>query len=144
LTSLTLLDPLIEDYEREHPHCTYKGWVMAGYPVQHVQSAIENWTPEQSFDTLVMTNVLPHCFDAMAVFETVRRVLKPGGILVFHEDPRPLAPLDLYDVGHPLVVTDAIIQEFLGAFETVYRNGSYFIGRKPTTLTGPKGKAWRK
>ena len=144
LQSLTLLDPLIEDYEREHPHCAYKGWRMGDYTVTPVPSPIEAWKPAQQFDTLVMTNVLPHGYDADAVFETVRKALKPGGWLVFNEDPRPLCPLDLYDVGHPLVVPQDGIDAFLADFEQVYRNGNYYIGRKPATLAWVKGKKWQK
>lgn len=131
LRSLTLLDPLIEDYEREHPHCGYKGWQMGGHQVTPVYDVIENWQPGKLFDTVVMTNVLSHCYDALAVFDTVRRILRRGGYFVFHEDPRPFEPMDLYDVGHPLVVTQAVIDEFLAEFDEVFRQGKYFIGRKP-------------
>jgi SAM-dependent methyltransferase len=144
LASLTLLDPLIEDYEREHPFCTYKHWKLYEHAVTPVKSAIEAWEPEKLYDALVMTNVLSHCYDADAVFEAVRRVIKPGGWLVFNEDPRPLAPLDLYDVGHPLVVMQDIIDVFLADFGQVYRNGNYYIGRKPLTLGTAKGKKWQK
>lgn len=142
--SVTLLDPLALDYQREHPHCTYRDNTLAGHPVTVVASAIEAWQTKQRFDTLVMTNVLPHCFNARTVFETIRRVLKPGGWLVFHEAPRLIEPLEVYDVGHPLIVPDAVMEAFLGVFEPVYRSGLYFIGRKPTSTAGAKGKAWQK
>lgn len=144
ITSLTLLDPLALDYRREHPHCAYRDGTLAGHPVTVVTSAIETWQTNQHFDVVVMTNVLPHCFDAAAVFATIRRILKPGGWLVFHEAPRAIAPLDIYDVGHPLIVTAAVLDEFLGLFEPVYQQGNYFIGRKPASLASAKGKVWRK
>lgn len=144
LTSLTLLDPLINDYEREHPHCSYKGWTMGGYAVTGVKSSLEAWKGDVKFDTLVMTNVLSHCYDAEAVFDNVKRAIKPGGYLVFHEDPRPFEPMELYDVGHPLVVPQAVVDEFLAPFDVLHKNGNYFIGRKPKTLASDKGDKWRK
>lgn len=143
LSSLTLLDPLILDYER-HPHCSYPGWFLQGIPVLAIPTTIEAWQPERAYHTVVMTNVLPHCYDAEMIFETVRRVLAPGGWLVFHEDPPVLEPLARYDVGHPLVVPAPVVAAFLKDFEPVHQNGNYFIGRKPTTLGTAKTKAWQK
>ncbi len=132
LHSLLLLDPLILAYENQHPHCTYKGWQMAGHLITSIAGTIEALQlDEPAFDCVVMTNVLSHCYDAIAVLETAWRIMRPGGYFVFHEDVRPFTPADLYDVGHPLVVSQDVIDEFLSAFEEVYRNGNYFIGRKP-------------
>lgn len=127
-TSVTLLDPLVEDYEREHPNCTYKGWMLDGLPVEHFASGAEKVKTKRQFDTLIMVNTLPHCQNALAVFATIRRILKPKGYLVFHECGRIAAPLDLYDVGHPISPVQAVIDEFLSEFEPIYHNGNYFIG----------------
>lgn len=132
LHSLSLLDPLILSYENEHPHCVYKGWQLAGHAVTPITGTVEAFIlDEPAYDCVVMTNVLSHCYDAIAVLENAWRILRPGGYFVFHEDTRPFEPLELYDVGHPLVVPKDVIDEFLSAFEAVYRNGNYFIGRKP-------------
>jgi len=128
VTSVTLLDPLVEDYEREHPHCTYKGGKLSTIPTTLVASAAEDYKTKQKFDTLIMANTLPHCRDCMAVFATIRRVLKPKGYLVFHECARIASPLDLYDVGHPISPIQSVIDGFLSDFEPVYKSGDYFIG----------------
>lgn len=128
--SVTLLDPLIDHYERQHPNCTYKVWTLYGYDVAHVAEPIERWQTEQRFDTLVMVNTLAHCYDAAEIFKVIRRVLKPGGVLVFHEVPQVYMPLELYDVGHPLSLTKAALGEFLSEFEVMYQSGDYFIGRR--------------
>lgn len=126
--SVTLLDPLLEDYEHEHPNCAYKGWKLDSYDVAHFHSPIEQLKTKAKFDTVVMINVLPHCQNATAVFATIRRLLKPKGYLVFHECPRVAAPTDLYDVGHPLSPVASVLDGFLANFEPVYKNGNYFIG----------------
>lgn len=128
VTSVTLVDPLVDEFRRIHPHCTYRDGMLDSHPVTTVASAIEEWKPETKYNTVVMTNVLPHCYDAAAVFEKIRQILAPGGWLVFHECAREPAPLEHYDVGHPLIVTEPVINEFLSGFEPVWRSGPYFIG----------------
>ena len=128
-SSVTLLDPLATDYQQQHPHCAYKDNTLAGNPVNLIGSPIERWKTSKRFDTLVMVNVLPHCYDATAIFATIRKVLKPGGYLVFFEEAREMPPTELYDVGHPLMVSRAILDEFLGYFSVLHKQGDYFIGR---------------
>ncbi len=131
LSSLTLLDPLIVEYERLHPHCTYAGWQMLGHVVNAAACAIEDWQPQRQYDTLVMINVLPHCRDAELIFERVRQALRPGGWLVFHEMACSPAPEYHYDAGHPLAVPQTVLDDFLSCFGAVYRRDSYFVGRQP-------------
>lgn len=142
--SVTLIDPLATDYEINHPRCTYKGGRLCGRDVGIVTTTIESLNPDRQWaDTIVMINVLPHCYDCLKIFDIIRRILRPGGLLIFHESPRELAPMDIYDVGHPLVVTKAILDDFRAAFEEIYVNGDYFIGRKPFSLVGGKAEAWQ-
>lgn len=127
--SLTLVDPLIEVY-KEHPHCAYRDGVFLGHEVTLINSAIEDWQTDETFDVVVMINVLHHCLDADVVLAKIRSLLNPGGYLVFHEPPREINPLTHYDAGHPLSPTAAYLEAFIGEFEEVYRSGWYFIGRK--------------
>ena len=78
-----------------------------------------------------MINVLPHCQDAGAVFATIDRILKAGGILVFAEWPRERSANSLWDAGHPLGVKADYMAEFLEGFDPIYSNGWYQILRKP-------------
>lgn len=128
--SITLLDPLLNDYEAQMTHCTYKGWHLGETAVTGVASTIEAWETDRQFDTLVMINTLAHCHDAHRVFDTIRRVMKRGGYLVFHETARPAPVADYYDVGHPIAVEQWVLDTFLSEFETVYQQPNYFIGRR--------------
>lgn len=127
--SVTLLDPLVKTYQAEHPHCTYKDDTLCGNPVTLVDSAIEDWNTRLKFDTLVMINVIPHCRDALAIFDFIRKRVKSGGYVVLGEFPRE-HPANLhYDAGHPLALKAHVLDSFLAEFEEVYRNGYYFIGK---------------
>lgn len=129
-STVTLLDPLIKDY-LEHPNCAYKDERLCGYPVKLIDKPIEKWLPTERYDTLVMENVLPHCYDAEKVLQTVVKALKPNGLIVFHEAPREHDPLRHYDEGHPIAPTANFLEAFITSnFVEVYRNGWYFIGRR--------------
>lgn len=127
--SVYLLDPLVKDYQAQHPHCTYKDDTLCGNPVTLVDSAIEDWNTRLKFDTLVMINVIPHCYDALAVFDFIRKRVKAGGYVVIGEFPREHPASTHYDAGHPIALKAHILDSFLSEFEEVYRNGYYFIGR---------------
>lgn len=126
--SVTLVDPLIKSYIH-HPNCAYANEMLAGQDVTLVESAVEDWKTRKKFDTVVMVNVIPHCRDANAVLDTVRKLLKKGGLLVIAEHPREHPAADHYDVGHPLALKAHVIEAFYGEFEEVYRNEWYFVGR---------------
>src|SRR5690606_26450050 len=115
---------------RSHANCTYADGTVNGQAVEMVNATIEDWTPAQQADTLVLINVLHHCKDARAMLDKVRTALRDGGLLIFHEPPREIDPLTHYDAGHPLAPHATFLSAFLEGFEEVYRNGWYFIGRK--------------
>lgn len=127
--SITLLDPLAGDYQANHPHCTYRTGELCGYPAYYVNFTIEAVNTNRKFDTVVMVNVLSHCYDARKVLDKICTLLKPGGVLVFNEGAATTNPQTFYDVGHPLQVSEVVIDAFLAEFEPMYRNGAYFIGR---------------
>jgi len=86
VTSVTLADPGIESYLVNTPGCAYKDGKLRGYPVTtqaHGGETID--FPPASFDTVVTINVLEHCEDAFEYMHRMHRVLKPGGLLIFHE-----------------------------------------------------------
>jgi SAM-dependent methyltransferase len=128
--SITLVDPLLTAYVERHPNCSYKHGAIAGIAVQTIAQPIEVFKPTRQYDTVIFVNVLTHCYDADKIFDVIHASLKPGGWLVFHEAPTTLHPSEHYDVGHPLVVAQSVIDKFLGEFMVVSaaQNG-YFIGR---------------
>jgi len=127
---ITLVDPLAKTYQEQHPNCAYKDGKLHGLIAMLEPKAIEDYATDITFDTLIMVNVLSHCRDAARVFERIHYLLRKGGYLVFGEPARDIDPEQLYDVGHPLSYTQAVIDEFLSDFKEKYRNGNYFIGVK--------------
>lgn len=129
LRSVTLIDPLIEDYQ-QHPNCGYKDGMYRDIETSLIAKPIEEYKGRKKFDTIILINTIASCYDASAVCNKVHGLLKSGGYLVWGEMPREHDPMDLYDVGHPLALKASFIEGFLSGFEEVYRNGWYFIGRK--------------
>ena len=119
--------------------------------VQLLPTPIEEM-PDGRYDLLVMINVLEHCFDATAIFDKILSVLKPGGVLVFHDklfEPSEVAEdvRTRFDAGHPLRVGRPLIESFVNDhFTPLYRKmeqvedefdeidlsreGIYFIGER--------------
>lgn len=128
-SSVHLVDPLAKDYQAEHPHCAYANDTLTGHKAIVVSKPIETWKTQLKFDTLVMINVLPHCRDAMAVLDFIRKHVKVGGLVVLAEFPREHPVALHYDAGHPLALKAHIVDAWLDGFEEVFRNGYYFIGR---------------
>lgn len=147
---VTLLDPLINEY-LTHPNCTYRDHRLSGVETTTVASPIEDFSPSQKFDLIVMINVLEHCFSLPKLFERINSLMAPGGVLVFHDKLIPASEIDdfvrnIYDAGHPIRVADRVLMEFLsGNYEEMYSkhveipledymsytfDSIYFIGRK--------------
>jgi SAM-dependent methyltransferase len=144
---VTLLDPLVDSF-LEHPHCTYASGDLCGVPVTTVASSIEDFEAEQTYDLLILVNVLEHCFDVPRVFDVITSTLRHGGILVFGESM--LRPEDVprvvenwYDTGHPIRLSANYVTAFLhGSFSTLFervyeglysqtnRIDLYFIGER--------------
>jgi SAM-dependent methyltransferase len=133
-TSITLLDPMAYEYMREHRNCTYRDDIpinIVWWGVHWIEnSSIEDYDSDDTYDTIVMINVLPHCQSVETVFAWIKDHLRPGGYLVFHEPARDVDPARVFDVGHPLSYTQEVIDAFLAGYEPRYRNGDYFIGVK--------------
>lgn len=127
----TLVDPLADDFRTSHAHCTYKEGHVSGVPVTLFPLAAEDVELHQTFDTVILVNTLSHCRDAQAVLTLAFNALKPGGLVVFQEYASAYKPDEIWDAAHPLKVTQEYLDRFVARFDEVYRNGSYFIGRKP-------------
>ena len=114
--SITLLDPLLNDY-LEHPNCTYKALL-----VHKLAMAAEDLDDTLRFDTVVCVNVLEHVKDAWSVLNKIKTVTKPGGTVVFHEKSWDVDLTKLYDVGHPIRLSEATVQDFLSGFDMLYQS----------------------
>ena len=103
-------------------------------PVVIHRSMIETFQTDLQFDFVVMMNVLEHCQDALAVFDKIKELLLPGGILVFrellfHADEVKRLSAILYDAGHPLRVDQSVIDGFLQDFKPLMR-AEYYVRRE--------------
>ncbi len=123
IMEVALIDPLLNTY-LEHPHCQYK------LGLEGVQTALFNQTAEeyrgQPTDLVVLVNVLEHCFDIGAIFDTVDAILKPGGAFVFSDmkiEPDVLKEMvaTRYNAGHPLRSTPAFLESRLANFDELFR-----------------------
>lgn len=129
--SVTLLDPLIEEYRQFHPNCVYRtGGAIDPWTPVLVAKPVEGYKTKTKYDTVVMVNTLDHCYDSELVFGWIDSHLKTGGYLVFGENARDVDPMTHYDVGHPIAVTQSVLDGFLSGYDELYRNGGYFIGVK--------------
>lgn len=128
-SSITLIDPLIEDY-KTHPNCAYADGTINGMECTLVNKAVEAYSTKKRFDTLILVNVLTHCYDAPKVLKMAHTWLKDGGWLVFAEFPQSASASDHYDVGHPIMPKEHVLETFLGQFEVKHRDLWYVIGQK--------------
>lgn len=141
---ICLLDPLASEY-LNHPNCTYKKGKLNGIDVKLISSPIENADIHDTFDVVVMINVIEHCFDVESIFLKISSILKSGGYFifsdVFFDDVKSLAT-NIYDAGHPLRLSKNKLEKLLEPFKVIFekrfnglysqewRNDIYFIGKK--------------
>ncbi|MBW1802377.1 MAG: tetratricopeptide repeat protein [Deltaproteobacteria bacterium] len=152
---ISLLDPLADEY-LDHPNCVYQNGDIKGVPVRLIASTIEEFTPEEQYDLVVMINVLEHCYHVPIILDTVTSCLKKNGCFVFadkvlrKEDITTLLA-NQFDAGHPIKVSEELINGFLDHhFHTVYRReyfglhdqehriDTYFVGLKKGNEGAPE------
>jgi SAM-dependent methyltransferase len=126
-------DPLIETY------LSFKHrWLATAYRQGRVETdahPIEElpFVPE-TFDTLVMINVLDHVQDADRCLEVVTGLLRPGGALILGQDLSDADDVRRHpkDTGHPIRLTLEDVECHLDGFEPILRkNLSRDAGRDP-------------
>jgi len=137
--SITLVDPLIGEY-LNHQHCSYSRFDHPTLlPIQAEDIPIDMC----DYDTVVCINVLEHVRDAPTVLANLIRLVKLGGNLVFCERAYDGTDLSmLYDVGHPIRINAALLDQFFAKFNKKLYNVipmhdtfcvssvHYFIGTK--------------
>ncbi|MDB4669544.1 methyltransferase [bacterium] len=113
---------------------------------------IEDYEGVEQFDLVVIINVIEHCRDIDLIFQTIDRILKPGGTFVYsdkiyHASEEAELSRIQFDAGHPIRVDHSVIKKFLdekfdsqfySVISSVYqfknhrreRKYDYFIGTK--------------
>ena len=105
----------------------------------------------ESFDTVLVMNVIEHVLDAFDFLSGTYKALKPGGLMIFGEryfdDPDELSTKVLGSATlHPIRLNKRFLDFFVSKFDTVYKyqlgntpqakqrgmneKGYFFIGRK--------------
>jgi SAM-dependent methyltransferase len=141
VTSATLVDPLLLYYFRDVPGCFFKNGKFLDIPTTFVQAPAERLRYCETYDTLVMLNVLEHVVDAYVVLENIYDALKPGGYLVLHERTwKYYVPgkrhyrLDDYWRDHPIRIKTPIMEHFIEYFDIIYYTDSspkwVFVGKQ--------------
>ncbi len=85
--SATLVDPQINVYKNING-CSYKSGQLLNLNttlISRTTEEIKDSLATHGYDTLIHMNVLVYVRDAFVYLETLYRVLKPGGLLLFHE-----------------------------------------------------------
>lgn len=149
-TSITLLDPGAENYMLTLPTCIYKNKKLFDKTVTVLNIDAESLPGNYSekYDTVMSINVIEHVWNGFLFLTNLHRILKPGGILIFHERYYS-TPLEgegyLDDSLHPIRMKKEIFDEFFKQFKPLYmfegqtsaqisreynERGFYFVGRK--------------
>lgn len=151
--SVTLIDPGLAEYVAKVAGCPYKTKKLftkaelVNVPVILVSTGAEVPLFDETFDSILMTNVLEHVLNSYDVLVNLWRALKPGGVLIFNDrwwdDFVVETSSGLDNTYHPIRPKKPVLTTFLDQFETIYRNdifmwpgvhqhtSVYFIGRKP-------------
>lgn len=148
--SITILEPNVIHYVKTVKHCVYaKDGKVNGIKTILINGAAEDVSFYEYFDTLVMINVIEHVFDAFKILQQTYDMIKPGGIIIWHERlwNRYNGEIDAQRefLLHPVRLNRKFADFFMSKFESLYlideteseelkrlRNeGVYFIGRKP-------------
>lgn len=162
LRSITLLDPNLFSYVRHVVRAAFKDGELVGRKVVLIGGPVEQFPLCETYDTLLVINVIEHVQNAFDYFESIYYSLKDGGQLVFHDrawqDYNPVLHHDHYYQDwayHPIRVTSELFRHFFAFFKPIYCEvyrddypirgdqytitsfSYYFIGRKR-----PREEVW--
>jgi SAM-dependent methyltransferase len=144
INEIHLLDPLLDDY-LHHPNCFYKEKKILNHDVFTYSIPIEEFDTQEKYDMVLINNVLEHCYDINKIFNIIKNILKPNGLLIFSDvyfknDDANKMVFEIYDAGHPLKLSEEFLISFIANFNLLYekdfhnlydqhwRNDKYFIG----------------
>lgn len=158
VSEVTLFEPAAQWYIDNVATCSYKSGKLQrfqstafhDFPVNVIGSGGETLPSHTSkYDALVVMNVIEHVQNAFSFLSGLHHVLKPGGILIFHErffsSPPSADPLLGTGALHPIRINQHVLDVFLQNFDVLLKNGKptagmtarglgeqgyYFIGRK--------------
>jgi SAM-dependent methyltransferase len=83
--------------------------------------------PRESFDVVVLVNVLDHVEDADVCLATATGLVRQGGYFVFGQDLVAAGADETLDIGHPIRLSPADVEPYLEPFTAVVRK---FLARE--------------
>jgi SAM-dependent methyltransferase len=132
-TSVICSDPLVETYVGFRDR-----WLATAHRAGRIETdahPIEELPFEaESFDTVVMINVLDHVQDADRCIEVATGLVRPGGTLILGQDLSDADDVRRHpeDIGHPIRLALEDVERHLGCFEPILRkNLARNAGREP-------------
>ena len=130
ISQVDLLDPLLDDYIKHTVNCTFKDGYLSGRKVNLINSPIEDFKVEGTYDLIVMMNVLEHCKDVDLIFEKILQMMDENSIFLFHDvsiDDNKVDELisNHWDCGHPILLSQSYIREKLKNFKVIYKNADF-------------------
>ena len=84
--SITLVDPLIDEYMKTNPGCAYKDGSLEGHKTFFVRAGAETFDPAgRQYDTVILVNMIEHVQNAFVAYQQAWKAIRPGGLVIFHE-----------------------------------------------------------
>ncbi|CAF1099229.1 unnamed protein product [Rotaria sordida] len=150
IKSITLWEPSAIYYVQYVKNCVYKNGKINGFPnltTIVVSAGAEQLRFMNSYDTIIMINVLEHVQNSYEILQNIYNALRPNGILVLGERwwdhyNWHISSITADRVLHPIRIKYRVWQYFTSFFKPLYDarnhrsylkyrgNGSYYIGRK--------------
>jgi len=140
IRSLTVIDPGIPGYLAGGRSSYQNGTILPRGRTKPVRVLTLAMGAEQvpskydeHFDTVVMINCVEHTFNAFATLFSAYRLLKPGGLFVFHERSVRLSVNYPWQIYHPVRLS----KNFLKWFEDTLYQRLYQPQRPPSVRGKP-------
>ena len=136
----TVVEPSARNYMAEVSSCSYRsgtrlekfsGDGFHAFPVKVLAVGGELIPSNHQFDTVISINVLEHVQNAFEYLTQLRQILRPGGLLIFHERYYYNAHIMDGDLLHPIRIKRRVLDIFLNSFEILFNNCSAAYGMRP-------------
>ena len=139
VAEFTVVEPSANSYMSEVSTCSYKEgtklmkWTGDGhhsFPVNVLAAGGESLPSASQFDTLISINVIEHVQNVFEYLTKLVDVLRPGGLLIFHDRYYHNAQIMDGDVMHPIRIKRRVLDYFLTRFHIIYNNCSAAYGMR--------------
>ena len=140
MADFTIVEPSANSYMAEVSTCSYRDgtrlmkWNGDGFhsfPVNVISSGGESLPYYSQFDALISINVIEHVQNVFEYLTKLVDVLRPGGLLIFHDRYYNNPQIMDGDIMHPIRIKRRILDHFLNRFDIIFNNCSAAYGMRP-------------